>query len=526
MSLLMSRVQAILAITQPSLIAEEKYFLIRLLAIYNHEEIMSGGVVGETIAELEKCLGMSDKLIKKIRDGLTVKNYLTNMTVSPKSETGQGRPRAGFSLSKEMIKMLAVQQRHFIHEDHIPRIEQLLLWRDKDREQKKSITDLKPVNRIVLAVLYSHANSCGMVSDLGVMRLAKLSGLLTRDRVECQLNKLKTLRYLIDHVSGMTGKYLLGATVGAFFLNVFKAELSNGRRNLLCLQVSSKYINFKPSYYSMTWQADKIFQHHQDLRAARSYYQKVAAAADADAAADAADPKVDAAAAELKDTTLEYFKYRLDGIKKRFLNNQVFSSLVWRKTDNLPHLFLGVPLSEEGDYWMPYFSERKKLVELVFRDMNPFHHRKLLQHKINCYASVLLSKYWHEVTQTFVLIEDLMKSIKQDLFPTKIREKLINDFGQQTKYEQCGNVVMEAVVLYFYRLVFETALLTKGTIKYLCTGQNLDLSHANYTILSVEYNLGKPPELFHIHADFKNNSPSHSCIKLNIAATGELSCSL
>jgi predicted nucleic acid-binding protein len=68
MYLLMSRVQVILEMTQPSL-AEEKYFLIRLLAIYNHEEIMSGGVVGETIAELEKCLGMSDKLIKKIRDG-------------------------------------------------------------------------------------------------------------------------------------------------------------------------------------------------------------------------------------------------------------------------------------------------------------------------------------------------------------------------------------------------------------------------------------------------------------------------
>jgi hypothetical protein len=352
-----------------------------------------------------------------------------------------------------------------------------------------------------------------------VMRLAKLSGLLTRDRVECQLNKLKTLGYLIDHVSGMTGKYLLGATVGAFFLNVFKAGLSNGRRNLLCLEVSSEYINFKPSYYSMTWQADKIFQHHQDLRAARNHYQKVA---DRAAAADD-DPKVDAAAEELKDTTLEYFKYRLEGIKKRFFDNQVFSGLVWRKTDNLPHLFLGVPLFEEGDYWMPYFSERKKLVELVFRDMNLFHHRKLLQHKINYYASVLLSKYWHEVTQTFVLIEDLMKSIKQDLFPTKIREKLINDFGQQTKYEQCGNVVMEAVVLYFYRLVFETALLTKGTIEYLCTGQNLDISHADYTILSVGYNMGKAPKLFQIHADFRNNSPSHSCIKLNIAATGELS---
>jgi hypothetical protein len=57
--------------------------------------------------------------------------------------------------------------------------------------------------------------------------------------------------------------------------------------------------------------------------------------------------------------------------------------------------------------------------------MNLFHHRKLLQHKINYYASVLLSKYWHEVTQTFVLIEDLMKSIKQDLFPTNIKKRLL-----------------------------------------------------------------------------------------------------
>lgn len=514
MSLLMSRVQVILEMTQPSLLAEEKYFLIRLLAIYNHEEIMSGGVVSKTIDELEKCLGMRDKLIKKVRDGLTVKNHLTHMTVSPKSETGRGRPRVGFSLSKEMIKMLEVPQRRFIHEDHIPRIEQLLLWLDKDSGQQNSITDLKPANRILLAVLYSRAKSCGMVTDLGVMGLAKLSGLLTRDRVECQLNKLKTLDYLIDHVSGMTGKYLLGVTKGAFFLNVFKAGLSNGQRNLLCLQVSSEYINFSPSCYSMTWQADKIFQRHQDLNDASIYYQKVAADA---------DPKVDAAVAESEDKTLEYFKYRLGGIKQRFLDNQVFSGLVWRKTDNLPHLFLGVLLREEGYYWMPYFSERKKLVELVFRDMNPFHHRKLLQHKINYHASVLLSKHWDEVTQTFVLIEDLMKSIRQDLFPTKIGEKVIKDFGQQAEYEKCGDVVMDAVVLYFYRLVFETALLTKGTIKYLCTGQNLDLSQASYTILSVGYNLRKPPQFFQIHADFKNNSPSRSCIKLNIATTGKLS---
>ncbi len=75
--LLMSRVQVILEMTQPSLLAEEKYFLIRLLCVYNHEDIMLGAKVDKTIAELEKCLGMSDNLIKKTREGLNVKNYLT-----------------------------------------------------------------------------------------------------------------------------------------------------------------------------------------------------------------------------------------------------------------------------------------------------------------------------------------------------------------------------------------------------------------------------------------------------------------
>ncbi len=374
------------------------------------------------------------------------------------------------------------------------------MWRDKDSEQQNSITDLKPSNRILLAVLYSHANSCGMVSDLGVMGLAKRSGLLTRDRVECQLNKLKTLDYLIDHVSGVTGKYVLGVTKGAFFLNVFKVGLSNGRRSLLCLQVSSEYIDFLPSCYSMTWQADKIFQTHHDKY---EYYVMLG-----------------------KDKYFDNFNYRLRCIKEKWLDNQVFSSLVWRKTDNLPHLFLGVFLHNEGNYWTPYFSENKRLMALIFDGMKSFYHRKLLQHKINYYASVLLSKYWHIVTQTFVLIKDLMESIKQDLFPTNIEEKVIKDFGQQTQHEEFGRAVIEAVVLYFYRLVFETALLTKGSIECMCGGLNLDLSHASYTILSVGYNLGKPPKFFQIHADFKNNSPSHSCIKLNIAATGELSCSL
>jgi glucose-6-phosphate-specific signal transduction histidine kinase len=120
------------------------------------------------------------------------------------------------------------------------------------------------------------------------------------------------------------------------------------------------------------------------------------------------------------------------------LDNQVFSSLVWRKTDNLPHLFLGVFLHNEGNYWTPYFSENKRLMALIFDGMKSFHHRKLLQHKINYYASVLLSKYWHIVTQTFVLIKDLMESIKQDLFPTNIEEKVIKDFGQQTNMKSLG----------------------------------------------------------------------------------------
>ena len=54
MFLLMSRVQVIFEMTKPKLLAEEKYFLIRLLAVYNYEEMAMGGVVSQTIDELEK----------------------------------------------------------------------------------------------------------------------------------------------------------------------------------------------------------------------------------------------------------------------------------------------------------------------------------------------------------------------------------------------------------------------------------------------------------------------------------------
>jgi hypothetical protein len=101
MSLLMSRVQVILEMTKPKLLAEEKYFLIRLLAVYNYEEMAMGGVVSQTIDELEKCLGMSDKLIKQVRDSLIVKNYLTNRTVPPNQKQVKGGLEQDFLYQKK-----------------------------------------------------------------------------------------------------------------------------------------------------------------------------------------------------------------------------------------------------------------------------------------------------------------------------------------------------------------------------------------------------------------------------------------
>jgi len=431
---LLSIVDAILKVTKAGLSAEEKYFLIRLLAVYGYEEMVKGSVVGKTIDELEKCLGMSDNLIKKVRDSLTVKNYLTHMTVSPQSKTGQGRPRAGFSLSKEMINLLDVSQRHCIHEDHIPRIERLLLWHDKGSGQQKSINDLKPSNRILLAILYSRANSCGAVYNLGVMQLAKLSGLKTRDRTENQLEKLAKLGFILDRVSGVSGKIIWKSFAkGAFFLNVLYDQLSISHTHPLLLLMNNR----------------RIFGYQGIL----PYYRMKALSVHSDASNTGLTTNMEG------EILFEHSCKQFRDLEPSWDENILESECEWMCQKD--------------------FVEGLKLIFGGFR--GAWSLGQFIQYQINRYASLMLSRHWTVVQMRFTVIQAVMTEIKTDILPERFRHKLYQDNPNVQAH-------LSALELYLYRFIFETALLTKGLIKKMLPEVDEKiLSQSSYEILTSPY---------------------------------------
>lgn len=501
MNLLIFHVSAILEMTESSLSAEEKYFLIRLCYWY---ECSAGGnlkrVVEKTIEELEVILGMSDNLIKKTRDSLIAKNYLTQCRVPSHSVTGKGRPRAGFALSDVAINKIRFLNHHRIHPNHIRRIERLLLWKHSTsggQLKQQEIANLTPSNRILLAVLYSHASSTGMVNDLGVMRLAKLSGLLTKDRTETQLVKLTKLGYFLDRVSGMTGKYIFGMSNGAFFLNIFMDQ-NKDKKSALLLLMSKKLYRNRDYGHSQNWPIDKIFTENVNpaIRAKNSESLENPSNKDA----------------------IEKLKLELMCIENDFLERSVFDKISWIKEgDDFPYCSWASFISDEADFWISRFSKKVWWLGLLFEGVGAFHHRKLLQHKINYYASVLLTEHWDDVTQNFSLINPCLNRLKQDLFPTHIKRKVITDFECYIPHEGFGDILMDAALVCFYRMVFETALLSKGLIEWMCKDLKVDLSNATYTILSVGYKMGKPIENVSIVAKFRDDKLPCSFIDLTIS---------
>ena len=185
---------AVLRFKDRGLTAEAKYFLIRVLFIYGH-----AFEVNQTVLELEKQIGMSDSVLKKARDLLFEKNYLVSLIDSRTSPSSvKGRPRVGFRLSASLITKLEQiiddykykQQRTW---SHAFRVERLLFWRiekaslrylsSKEELPKNTLISLRPATRVVLAVMYRHADLCGAVRGMGLSELAQLSGMLI-DRLE------------------------------------------------------------------------------------------------------------------------------------------------------------------------------------------------------------------------------------------------------------------------------------------------------------------------------------------------------
>jgi hypothetical protein len=111
---------------------------------------------------------------------------------------------------------------------HVPLMDELLLGgltgRSKNQRLKLTLS-----NRLLLAVLLDCSDSSGVVTGVGLTKLAALTG-LTPDRLSYQLPKLADEGYLRPFVSGVTTTTLFGASPGHHFVNLKHPGFGTGRR--------------------------------------------------------------------------------------------------------------------------------------------------------------------------------------------------------------------------------------------------------------------------------------------------------
>ena len=250
---------AVLLIKDRGLTAEAKYFLIRVLFLYEHSF-----EVNQTVLELEKQIGMSDSVLKKARDLLFKKNYLVSLLDSKtRPSSRKGRPRMGFKLSASFVANLEkivcdYKSRKQTTWVHAFRVEKLLFWRvEKPKGRSKQLNknttrSLRPATRIVLAALYSHADECGAVRGLGLSQLAQLSGMLV-DRLESHLDILAESGYILSRVSGVTGRFIFGRSAGAFFLDVFNEDLGGYDDSTVSTVLVLTQSNYIDKYNEFFW---------------------------------------------------------------------------------------------------------------------------------------------------------------------------------------------------------------------------------------------------------------------------------
>lgn len=432
MSLLFQEAEVILLDTSLGLSADEKYFLIRMLCIYSYGSLKMDGYLDKTVNELEQHLGMSDYQIKKVRDGLLEKGYLIRPEQIEQLERYRGRPRVKFAFSSSVIRRIKTVNEHEIDDDHKPRIVCLLLWGLTPPKQK----DLTPSNRILLAALYAYANACGAVYNLGVMQLAKLSGLKTKDSTENQLNKLTKLGFILDRVSGVSTKIIWKySSTGAFFLNVLNDKLIRPD-NSPCLLLMKNYGLFG-------YQGERMSSRMGRLSITKSIVSEDISV-------------VDFSGVELFENSCKSFSYK---------------EPAW--DDNL---------SEDECEWMgdKKFVEGLRFVLGDFR--KHWYFDQFIEYKINRYASLMLSQYWHHVQSEFSIIKNFMMILKEDILQTKFREKLFKNNPHAQEH-------LSVFEIYLYRIIFETALLTKGLIKKMLKDvEEKVLSQSHYEILLCPYN--------------------------------------
>lgn len=205
--------KALLKNPMPLVSAEAKFFLLKFIQLFGLDQGVQRGV-----KELASDIGLSDRLVSRSLEELVAHGDLVRRTL----RDGIGRPKSEYKISTALSAKLN-RDSCTPSATHSELITYVISSPELHNGKRLSVT-----NRLLLTVLLQHADKFGVVRELGLSELSKLTG-LNRERTKGHIHKLQSLRIFRFWQAGLTGSTLFGAVKSVYFLNLNCSVLSVSR---------------------------------------------------------------------------------------------------------------------------------------------------------------------------------------------------------------------------------------------------------------------------------------------------------
>jgi hypothetical protein len=476
----------LIAMTRPEFSAEEKYLLLRTLHLYG------SGLVNRPVAELEVIVGLSDGVLKRIREALVERGFLYEedgmaREALPGLHPG-GRPPKAFRVSERCLSLLQGEpispkvkgkkkqgeQSHRTAElvqrltmsCHQDVVAHFLFWGERGGqgndlialsttkgEGKRKQVPPRYGTRLLLAILYGLADRGGVVRGVGLGSLARMAG-MKRQSLEYQLGKLAEEGYLRAYVPGVTGQFAYGQAAGAFFLAPGHKTLPRPIPELLVCYEDRFVLNHHPFLVGGRVYSGAGYRLSQKDKSEKKPEDKTE------------DKTEDKPLRGVIDLTREWLQEKegVQPVQRVVLDfeGHPYGLMKGGSAMALESLWKG------GQLYRVFQGGQREL-------------RRYFQFKVEEYASELLSGHWDRIDQGGFIPEAMLTRIQQDILPDQIKSR-----GWQGEEPPSG--MPEALALFVYVLALRMAYWIKGVLVHDLSQedwQGMVPALAQFTILPV-----------------------------------------
>jgi len=194
---------ALLSLDMGSISPEAKFFCVRFVAVSGGDQALK-----LTVKELAAALGVTDRVVTTSLLELVDNGFLSHKKIVE----GKGRPKSEYQCLPAFTKKLKALSAT-LPMIHSSKIDHVLASAGKD------VAGMSNTNRLLLAVLLAHADVFGVVRDLGLADLCKLTG-LNRVRVKGHIHKLQSISIFRFWKDGLTDPKLFGTVKTVYFLDM------------------------------------------------------------------------------------------------------------------------------------------------------------------------------------------------------------------------------------------------------------------------------------------------------------------